>query len=138
MLINEKTGGNSVAAALSTAVNVALGLVLVAAHGIWGAAVGSFIAAVIFTSLLLWLSQRQVDIHFDIRHALGLGMIFVATSVSVLLLYEYSTNHSAIARTALLALCAGHRSLLDHDSHAAPCPVGHTAGFGMSTSGEAK
>jgi O-antigen/teichoic acid export membrane protein len=134
MLINEKTGGNSVAAALGTALNVALGLVLVAAHGIWGTAVGSFIAAVIFTSLLLWLSQRQVDI----RHALGLGMLFVATSVSVLLLYEYSTNHSAIARTALLALCASHRSLLDHDSHAAPCPVGHTAGFGMSTSGEAK
>ncbi len=41
---------------------------------------------------------------FDIRYALGLGMIFVATSVRVLLLYEYSTNHSAIARTALLAL----------------------------------
>lgn len=104
MLISKKTVGNSVAALLGTAVNVALCLVLVAAFGILGAAIGSFIAAIIFTSMLLWFSLRQVDIPFNIRHAVGLGLIYFATSVGVLWIYEYSTTNSVISRTVLLAI----------------------------------
>jgi O-antigen/teichoic acid export membrane protein len=104
VMISKKTGGNSVAAAVGTAVNISLGLILVANYGIWGAAVGSFIAAVSFTSLLLWFSLRRVNIPFDIRHAVGISIIFVGSSVGVLWLNEYSSDNSAIARTALLAL----------------------------------
>jgi len=107
MLISKKTVGNSVAAFLGTVVNVALSLVLVAAFGTLGAAIGSFIAAIIFTSMLLWLSLRQVDIPFNIRHALGIGLIYIATSVGVLNIYKYSTTNSVITRTLLLAIAVG-------------------------------
>ena len=102
MLISKKTVGNSVAALLGTAVNIALCLVLVAAFGFLGAAIGSFIAAIIFTSMLLWFSLRQVDIPFNIRQALGIGLIYIATSVGVLWIYKYSTTYSMLTRTALL------------------------------------
>jgi O-antigen/teichoic acid export membrane protein len=102
MLITKKTGGNSIAAALGTAVNIALGLVLVPVFGIIGAAVGTFIAAALFTSLLLRFSLRQVAVSFDIRHSVGISTVFVATCIGVLLLYEYSDRYSAIGRTALL------------------------------------
>ena len=104
MMISKKTIGNSVAAGVGTAINVVLCWFLVTAFGMWGAAIGTFIAAVIFTSLLLWFSQRQVNIPFDICHALGIGIIFVATSAGVLWLYEYSNSYSASARTVLLIL----------------------------------
>lgn len=104
MMISKKTAGNSIAAALGTAVNIVLCLVLVIAFGFWGAAIGTFIAAIIFTSLLLWFSLQQVDVPFDIRHALGMGLLYVSTSICLLWLYEYSTNYSVLARTALLVL----------------------------------
>jgi O-antigen/teichoic acid export membrane protein len=104
MLISMKTGGNSLAAAIATVVNITLSLVLVSFFGIWGAAIGSFVAAIIFTSLLLWLSLRQVDVSFDVPHALGLGLLYVVTSAGLIWIYQYSTNGSVIARTVLLAV----------------------------------
>jgi O-antigen/teichoic acid export membrane protein len=104
MMISKKTAGNSFAAALGTVVNVALCLILVADFGISGAAIGSFVAAIVLTSLLLWFSLRQVDIPFDIRHAMGILSIFFITSACILFSYEYITNHSMLARTVLLVV----------------------------------
>ena len=104
MLISKRTGGNSLAAALATIVNISLSVVLVAFYGIWGAAIGSFVAAIIFTSLLLWLSLRQVDVSFDIPHALGLGLLYFVTSAGLIWIYHYSASGSIIARTMLLAV----------------------------------
>jgi len=59
-MVSMKSRGNSLATALGSTVNSALSLVLVAFFSIWGAAIGSFVAARIFTSLLLWFSLRQV------------------------------------------------------------------------------
>jgi len=103
-LISMKTGVNSVAAAIATVANIALSIALVAFFGIWGAAIGSFVAAVIFTSLLWWLSLRQVDISFDVPHALGLGLLYVVTSAGLIWIYQYSADGSLIARTVLLAV----------------------------------
>jgi len=123
MLISKKTGGNSVAAAIGTAVNVALSLVLVALFGIWGAAIGSFFAAVIFTSLLLWLSLRQADVSFDIPHALATGLLYVIISAGVMWIYEHSTNGSVIARTVLLAVALPLVFLLSKRSLARSTPL---------------
>lgn len=107
MLISKKTSGNSVAAAMSTVVNVVLGCALVNAFGIGGAAIGTFIAAIVFTSLLLWFSVRQVDIPFDKWHASGMVTIFVVSAVGMLQLYEYATDYSVFARTSLMGLALG-------------------------------
>ena len=107
MLISKKTFGNSIAALLGAIVNVALCLILVSAFGITGAAIGSFIAAIIFTLFLLWFSMRQVTIPFNIRQALVISLIYIATSVGLTWICQTTTTFSMISRTLLLAISIG-------------------------------
>lgn len=122
MLISKKTSGNSIAAFLGTVVNVALCLILVAAFGIMGAAIGSFVAAIIFTLMLLWLSMRQVNIPFNIRQGLELTLIYITTSVGVVWIYKSSTNDSLIWRTFLLAISVGYIIFSTTKSIRSPVP----------------
>ena len=125
MLASKKTGGNSIAAFAGAAANIGLGLALVAAFGMSGSAVGSFVAAFIFTAMLMMLSARQVGIPFDVPVAVGMIAVFVAASAGVLWLYKMGGDGSLLARSGLLAmtlvvLWAATAKSIRHGGRAAP------------------
>lgn len=104
MLANKKTGGNSVAAAIGAVLNIGLGLVLVAAFGLPGSAIGSFLSAFVFTALLMMLSVRQTNIRFNVPVAFGLVFVFVLSSAGVLWLYRAEGSNTLVARSGLLVI----------------------------------
>lgn len=109
MLISKRTGGNSLAASVAAAVNVTACLLLVSWFGAAGAAIGSCIAALLFTVMLLWFSIRSVRIPFDLAHAACLCLLYAGTSVGILWLYRSAADSSlqrAILLVAALALVA--------------------------------
>lgn len=103
MLASKKTAGNSIAATAGAAANIGLGVGLVAAFGMWGSAIGSFVAAFVFTALLLMLSARHLVVRFDRSVALGIILTFVIASAGVLWLYRSNGDSSMLARTVVLA-----------------------------------
>lgn len=104
MLISKRTGGNSIAAAISAAVNLAVCVILVSTIGAPGAAIGSCISALLFATLLLVLSRREVHIPFALGHAGAVCLLFVGVSACTLWLYDWGPDTLA-ARVALLC-CA--------------------------------
>ena len=104
MLANKKTGGNSVAAVVGAVVNIGLGLILVAAFGLPGSAISSFLSAFVFTVLLMILSVRHTSIRFNAPVAFGLVLIFVLTSAGVLWLYQVEGSNTMFARSGLLVI----------------------------------
>jgi len=109
MLISKRTFGNSIAAWTGVAVNLGLGLLLIPQVGIWGAALGSFFAELVFTSLLWRFSVQVTDIQFDRQRLLGVLGCYVVTCGLVIVTYEFVANpvQSLITRSLLLgiALC---------------------------------
>jgi len=88
MLVTRKTFGNSVAAWIGALLNIAIGLMLIPNFGIWGAAIGMFIAELAFTSLLWRFSIKSGPIRFDAGTAFSLLGIYIASSVLMLGVFE--------------------------------------------------
>lgn len=106
MLITKKTFGNSIAAWTGALLNIAFGLVLIPKFGIGGAAIGMFIAELVFTALLWRYSTRSGAIRFDTKAALGLLTIYVVTSVAMLCIFEMVDNPGISIGLRLLLLLA--------------------------------
>lgn len=109
MLISKNTFGNSIAASIGAISNVAIGLILIPYYGIWGAAIGSFVAGLIFTSLLCRYSMRICDVRFDLLKLFGILLCYVVACVAFNLTYEIigGQAQSLILRTLLLITAIG-------------------------------
>jgi O-antigen/teichoic acid export membrane protein len=112
MLATRKTAGNSAAAALGALANVTFGFALVWAFGLQGSAFGSMAAALVFTTLLLHLSARELHLPFDRAAAAGCLAIFIVASAVVLWLLARQPETSTLARSAVLAIAVGGIVLL--------------------------
>jgi O-antigen/teichoic acid export membrane protein len=120
MLISKRTFGNSVAAWIGAATNVAIGLLLIPHVGIWGAAIGSFIAGLIFTSLLCRFTMRLSNVHFDLLKVFGILLCYVITCIAFIVTYEFviDQDQSLIARTLILCISICIISFLSIDASA--------------------
>lgn len=110
MLISKRTFGNSIAAWIGAAANITLGLLLIPHIGIWGSAIGSFLAGFIFTSLLCRFSMRVADVRFDLQIVLGILMCYIGASGAFIVICEFVHNpvQSLLARAFVLviAICS--------------------------------
>lgn len=64
-VVSKKTAINSIAAWSGTIINISIGLLLIPAYGIAGAAIGSFIAGLVFTIILWKKTTALEDIEFN-------------------------------------------------------------------------
>lgn len=103
-LISKRTFGNSIAAWTGAAVNAGLGLLLIPHIGIWGAALGSFLAAAIFTGMLWRFSVRLAEVRFDTRNVLCILGCYVVTCSAIIAAYEFIGDpvQSLVIRLLLL------------------------------------
>lgn len=121
ILISKQTIGNSVAAWSGAIVNIGIGLMLIPQIGIWGAAIGSFVAAVIFTSMLYRFSRELVEsLSFDVGSAAAVLSIYVLACVVFIASFEKlgGGTPSLVIRTSVLILALLGVSLLSFDASA--------------------
>ncbi|MBV7331990.1 polysaccharide biosynthesis C-terminal domain-containing protein [Chloroflexi bacterium TSY] len=104
IVISEKTFANSIAAWSGALTNIAFGLIFIPLFGIWGTAIGSFLAELIFTGLMWRFSVRQSDVEFDMQTGIRILLCFTITSVALLLVSQLVSDpmHSIVLRTLLL------------------------------------
>jgi O-antigen/teichoic acid export membrane protein len=106
MLISKRTIGNSIAAWIGAFANIAIAVVLIPLIGIWGVAIGAFVAALIFTSLLCFFTIRVTDVEFDLGKVFSILLCYVLSCTAFVVVTELVTNspQSLGIRTALLAI----------------------------------
>ena len=104
MLITKRTYGNSVAAWTGAIANIAIGLILIPYIGIWGAAIGSFIAELIFTTILLRYTTRLSEVRFDTIKIVWVLLAYIIYSISLIIVFEFINNpvFSIFLRVGLL------------------------------------
>jgi O-antigen/teichoic acid export membrane protein len=105
VLIGEKTYANSVAAWSGAILNLLLAVALIPNFGIWGAAIGTFVAELAFTTILWHFTIRYSDIRFDSKVLLTVLTCYVTTAILTLSVAETMESPllSLIIRLALLA-----------------------------------
>ena len=101
LTVSKKTFGNSKAAIIGAVVNVALALILIPTFGIWGAALGSFLSSLVFTSMLYYLSQIQVQIDLGIKRASLVLVVYVLSALVFVWFQENMANSSLFYRAML-------------------------------------
>lgn len=106
MLVSEKTAGISIASWIAVALNVGIAIVLIKAFGFTGAAIGFFVAELVFTALLWRFSAQRVDIHFDTRSTLGVLLTYVIASIAVLVAAQAMTGAVSLASRVGVLLAA--------------------------------
>jgi O-antigen/teichoic acid export membrane protein len=106
MLVSKRTFGNSIAAWTGAVVNIGLGVLLIPVFEIWGAAIGSFLAELIFTGMLWRFSARAASIQFDTWTIFWILIGYLITSSTVIAVYEFVENpvQSFVFRFLLLCL----------------------------------
>lgn len=82
-VISKKTIGNSIAAWSGAIVNVCLGLILIPIYGISGAAIGSFVAELIFMSILWYISLKLTSVRYNTSLILLMIIIYVILSIII-------------------------------------------------------
>ena len=103
MLVSEKTAGISFASWISVMLNIIISLFLIQVFGIAGAAIGSFIAELVFTALLWRFSIQKSDVRFNTKAILIMLFTYIAGVILLLLITaEIDGTLSIIARTLLL------------------------------------
>jgi O-antigen/teichoic acid export membrane protein len=108
MMVSEKTVGMSVASAIGTILNVVIALFLIQAFGVAGAAIGSFVAELVFTSLSWWFSTRTSDVRFDTRAILVVLLSYIVCSILLLVVAEMVAGPmSIIYRVGLVLVTIG-------------------------------
>lgn len=119
MAIKKKTFGNSKAAWSGAVVNIVLGVTLIPSIGIWGAAIGSLVGSLIFTTLLYRYSKAVVEIHFDVSKLIGIFACYMISGAIFVSVSEYVDDYfwSLILRTALLLVSIIVVAYLAADSH---------------------
>ncbi len=83
-LITKQSFRNSVAASIAVAINIAFSAFLVPRIGLWGAALGSLLAGLTFTWMLLLFSEHVTDVSFDKKIVLAIIAIYVFSSCALL------------------------------------------------------
>lgn len=117
MLISKRTFGNSIASWTGFAVNIALGLLLIPRIGIWGSAIGSFVAGLIFTTLLCRFSMRVAKVKFDTVSALTILGSYIVSSAIFIAVSELISNpvQSLLIRFFVLLISIGYVFYLGAD-----------------------
>jgi O-antigen/teichoic acid export membrane protein len=88
ILISEKTYAASIAAWGGAVLNILLAVVLIPAFGIKGAAIGTFVAELVFTSMLWYFTVRYTKILFDRKPMIVVLICYVLTANVLLWLTE--------------------------------------------------
>lgn len=101
-----ETAAISGASFAAVALNVALALALIPSFGIAGAAVGAFAAELVFTGLLLRLSARRAQLHFDGRGALGMVAAYALACAGMLAAWQMLEGSASLGTRTALALVA--------------------------------
>jgi O-antigen/teichoic acid export membrane protein len=91
-IIKEKTAINSIAAWSGFALNVLLCLLIIKPFGIIGAAIGLFAANLLSNIILLWKTERMSEISFSKIYLLMLLMLYIITSIGLILLTKHITS----------------------------------------------
>ena len=106
MLISKKMFGNSKAAWTGVAVNITLAVFLIPRFGIWGAAIGSFVGSLVFTSLLYRSSMAVADVRLDLGKLCGILGCYVASCIGFIAAYEFVSGpaQSLALRSLLLGI----------------------------------
>ncbi len=99
-IVSEKTGINSIAAWLGFLVNLSLSWLLISRYGIMGAAVGSFIAEIIFSGLLWRNTIKQSDIKFESGSILKMLFLYIVISCVTLFIVHQFLSAPLISITA--------------------------------------
>jgi O-antigen/teichoic acid export membrane protein len=104
MLISKRTFGNSVAAWTGAGLNVIVCLILIRYIGIRGAAVGSFLASLTFTTMLWRFSIKVADVRFETGAIACIFGLYVVAATLILILYATLANGalSVLVRTLVL------------------------------------
>ena len=103
---SNRTGLSLKAALIGMATALGVGLVLIPRFGIWGAAIGAFIAATMFAGVLWNDSSRVSSIRFDVSRNAILWLLYVLANAANLTIVM-STDElatSLILRSLLLVL----------------------------------
>jgi O-antigen/teichoic acid export membrane protein len=88
ILISEKTYASSIAAWCGALLNVLLALLLIPVFGIWGAAIGTFMAELSFTTILWYFTSRYSSIRFPKKSLIIVLICYMVTSISLIWLAE--------------------------------------------------
>jgi O-antigen/teichoic acid export membrane protein len=84
-VVSKRTGVNSIAAWSGAIVNLILGFSLVPVIGIKGAAIGSFVAELLFMLLLWRYTYRTVGIKFNVKLATAVILIYISISLLIII-----------------------------------------------------
>lgn len=108
MLVSKKTFGNSIAAWIGASVNIVLSLILIPKFGIFGVAIGTFFAELIFASTLMYFSFKTAEVRFDIRNVSFMVLIYCITSILLLIIFELNLvfEQSLLIRSLILIIGA--------------------------------
>jgi len=106
MVVGEKTAGISVASWIGVTLNFVIALFLIRAFGVAGAAIGSFVAELVFTSLLWRFSVQKSDVRFDTRAILVVLLSYIVCSILLLVVAETVAGPMSIIYRAGLVLVA--------------------------------
>lgn len=100
------TAGISAVSFAAVAANLALALLLIPSFGIAGAALGAFVAELLFTSLLLRMSARRTELRFDARGAAAVVAAYVLACAGMLAAWQALEGVASSAARVALALAA--------------------------------
>jgi O-antigen/teichoic acid export membrane protein len=103
ILISERTYAASIAAWGGAVLNVLLAVVLIPALGIRGAAIGTFVAELVFTSMLWYFTARYTNIRFDRKPMIIILICYVFTA-NVLLWLTENIEPSLISLTCRMVV----------------------------------
>lgn len=103
MLVSEKTVGISIASWISVCLNVMISWILISSFGIAGAAIGTFIAELVFTCILWQFTKKKSNIVFDTPTVLRVLFSFIICSILLLLIPHtiQSPGYSILCRLML-------------------------------------
>lgn len=120
VLISEKTYANSIAAWSGAIVNVGLAIFLIPIFGLWGAAIGMFVAELMFSGILWRFSMRFTNIRFDRKRIILILSLYISTSAVIQAFATYIENPtlSPFARLLVAAIVIGYIMHLTLDQEA--------------------
>lgn len=119
MLVSKRTFGNSIAATCGIALNVGLSVFMIPLIGIWGAAIGSFIASLVFTSMQYLFTANTTTVRFDVGRLFAIVGCYVLTCIAVLACDHFLRipYQSLTLRTLILLIAAGFTAWVSMDNH---------------------
>ena len=92
ILVSEKTIFMSYISAATILMNISASIILIKAFGITGAAIGSFSAQLLYTSLLLRYSSQKSDVIFNIKKTAIILVIYIGVSIMILIIAKMMEN----------------------------------------------